>query len=330
MNAAAAATAGAATTGAHAPPPPPPTPPMLKPTPAPDADGPAPTSATSTPARFTSTAPPTCRRRTPRRRSTTERRSSTARRRPGRRRRAASRSTSTPTSSTTRATCAPRPTAISSSPRASPATLRVLRGVGPNGRAQQVGGLRARSQAAVRHRVLPARPGSAVGLRRQHRLGLALSLSQRRPDRARPARGHQRPDPRRRPPARRRPLDARHRLPRRRQEDVRVGRLALEQRRHRRQLRRVPSRRHPGDEPRRQRHARLRLGHPQPGRHRVLPAHRRAVDVGQRARSPGRRPGARLHHARARRAASTAGPGTTSAATSIRATPASTPSCATR
>ena len=99
--------------------------------------------------------------------------------------------------------------------------------------------------------------------------------------------------------ARRRPLDARHRLLARRQEDVRLGRA-------RARTSTTPTPRpaelHRADilefDARRRRHARLRLGHPQRGRHRRAAAHRRAVGLGQRARRPGRRPGARLHHPR--------------------------------
>ena len=73
--------------------------------------------------------------------------------------------------------------------------------------------------------------------------------------RSRPARG--------RPPARRRPLDARPRLFARRQDALRLGRVALERRRHRRQRGRVSPRRHPGLRYRREERAGLRLGDPQ-------------------------------------------------------------------
>ena len=56
--------------------------------------------------------------------------------------------------------------------------------------------------------------------------------------------------------------------------------------------------RYPGLRPRRQERAGLRLGHPQPRRPGDPSRDRRALDLGQRARRPGRPPRARLHHAR--------------------------------
>ena len=165
----------------------------------------------------------------------------------------------------------------------------------------------------------------------------ALPVSERRPESARSGRDH-RADA----AARRRPLDARRRLHARRQDDVRVGRLGQQRRRGDgeedagrdsrlaggpRARRRLGA----GGEPRRravarsrgQGPARVRRRHPQLRLDGDQPDHRRALVRHQRARPAGRQPAARLRDPGEGRAASTAGPGTTSATTRTRAAPAS-------
>ena len=95
-------------------------------------------------------------------------------------------------------------------------------------------GLRHRPEPAVRDRLLPGRARAEVRLRRQHRLGRPLPLQERRhegiggdgDDRQ----GHPQ---RQRARRRRRSLDARPRVLARRQDPVRLGRLAVERRRQR-------------------------------------------------------------------------------------------------
>ena len=81
-------------------------------------------------------------------------------------------------------------------------------------------GVRRRSAARLRHRLLSVGPRPALGLCRHGRLGLAHSLSQRRSQGVRSGR-----DGRAQASDGRRALDARHRLLARRQDDVRLGRL---------------------------------------------------------------------------------------------------------
>ena len=135
-----------------------------------------------------------------------------------------------------------------------------------------------------------------VRLRRQHRLGRPLPLQERRHEGLGRGRDDRQGHPQRqRERRRRRALDAGPGVLARRQDPVRLGRLALERRRRRE---RKPPGRHPGVRPRRQERARLRLRHPQPGRPGDASEDRPALDLGERARRAGRQPGARLHHAR--------------------------------
>ena len=100
-----------------------------------------------------------------------------------------------------------------------------------DGQGGVVGRVRQGPQAAVRDRVPSGGRRSALAVRRQHRFGRALRLPQRRHAGARRARDRGRAASRRRAADRRRALDARHRVLARRQDDVRVGGLALERRR---------------------------------------------------------------------------------------------------
>ena len=142
----------------------------------------------------------------------------------------------------------------------------------------------------VRHRVLSVRPEPAVRLRRQHRLGGPLPVSERRPQGARAEGNHRN----RRLPGRR-PLDARHRLLARRQEDVRRRRLAIERGRSGHHAGGEGSRHGPRVQRRRIGTPRLRQRHPQRRRARGAPDHRADLGGGQRARQSRRQPGPRLH-----------------------------------
>ena len=154
---------------------------------------------------------------------------------------------------------------------------------------------RRRHEETLRCRLLPARAGATVSLRRQHRFRRALPLPQRRLKSLRPGGKPRRESVERRPADRRRALDARPRLLARRQADVRVHRLEV-QRRREQQPRGGTTRAHLRVSPRRHRPKGLCLGHPQRRRHRRAPRHRRrTLDEHQRARRPRRRPRARLH-----------------------------------
>ena len=114
-------------------------------------------------------------------------------------------------------------------------------------------GVRRRSAARLRHRLLSVRPRPALGLCRNSRIGLAHSLPYRRSHGVRPGR-----DGRAQAPKRGRALDAGHRLLARRQDDVRLGRFG-DQRRGRRQVpRRAGARRVLGRGAGSRRRARLR------------------------------------------------------------------------
>ena len=113
-------------------------------------------------------------------------------------------------------------------------------------------------------------------------------------ERRRARSGHREaPEDRHQPDARLQPLDA--------QRHLQSGRhQACTSRSDRPPTRRrradAAARRHQRVQPRRQRPSRVRERTPQSGRPRVLSGHRHALDGGQRARSPRRRPRARLHH----------------------------------
>ncbi len=149
-----------------------------------------------------------------------------------------------------------------------------------------------RPEQTFRPRLLPARPRSAVSLRRQHGRRRALPLQERRPQGHRPGGKTARPHRRRR--------GAHHpraRVLAGRQEALRHGRQRF-QRRRGQQTRRTRARAGLGNEPGRHRPEDFRLRHPQPGGHRHPPRHGRGVGQHQRTRRPGRRPRAGLRHPR--------------------------------
>ena len=80
--------------------------------------------------------------------------------------------------------------------------VRVFRGITSNGKPEQMAAVRQRLERALRHQFLSPGPESGVGLYRQHGLGGALPLSERRYAGARSGTAHCGPA------GRRRPLDA--------------------------------------------------------------------------------------------------------------------------
>ncbi len=114
----------------------------------------------------------------------------------------------------------------------------------------------------VRHRLLPARAESAVGLRRQRDHDCALPVSLRRSPRDRRRADRHPGHPRLRAASRRRPLDARRRLHRRRQAHADQRRFGLQRRRRRYPSPRVPPRRRARVHTRRQIREGLRARYP--------------------------------------------------------------------
>ena len=203
---------------------------------------------------------------------------------------------SSPPACTTLARSSPPPMATSSSPRACPAASSVLRDADGDGKAETSEDFATGLTRPFGIAFYPPGPNPThiyVGntdsvVRFPYQNGDTKARGPAEVDR------QEHPD---RPRAgwRRRPLDPRPRVLAGRQDPVRLGRLALE--RQRRRERETPGR-HPGLRPRRHERADLRLGHPQRRRPGDPPADRPALGLGQRARRPGRPPGARLRHPR--------------------------------
>ena len=217
-----------------------------------------------------------------------------ARRAPGPRRPPVSGSRSSPRASTTRASCVTAPERRPVRRGERPGRVKLLRDADGDGKPEVATVFAQGLDKPFGHGVLSCRAEPALGLRREHGLAWCGSLIATATEgaAARPRCGRRHPG--RRAAARRRALDARHRVLARWQEGCSSPSARVERRETRprsgaptswRSLRTV---RTSGSSPRASATPVGLAIHPRDGR---------AVGVGERARRPGRRPGAGLRHA---------------------------------